>query len=157
MKKERDTRFIVGMILLAVILILLSAGFWSTVARQAELEKAQERFQEQTARKVIVLKYGDVLKSRVFLDMDTYEAFEADIPGEGIYNANNILIKGDEVLYGDILWVYGDNSLVEANGGIPRYPGITKMQRISRADLEQADRYQKILEERETGDSSYVP
>lgn len=142
---KKDWKFISGIILMAAVLILIAGGFWMTVARQAELDKAGERRIEETARKAIVLKTGDALKFRIFLDMESQEVFEADIPSEGIYNKNGVLIPGDELLYGDIIRIYGDNEL--AGEGIPDYKGITKMERISRADLEEAGSYQEIADE----------
>ena len=146
MKKEADVRFTLGIILMAVVLLGISAGFWIMVGRQAQIEEAAERAMESSPRKVIVLETGDLLKERIFLDMDSEEIFQAEIPAEGIYNANGVLIRGDALLYGDILLLYGDNELVGEE--IPSYPGLVKMQRVSRADLEEADRYQKMAERR---------
>ena len=147
MKKEADVKFILGMVLLTLVLAGVSVGFWIMVGRQAQIEEAAEREMENTPRKVIVLEMGDLLKDRIFLDMDSEEIFEAEVPAEGIYNANGVLIKGDTLLYGDILLLYGDNKLV--GEGIPSYPGLVKMKRVSRADLLEADHYQKIAEERD--------
>ncbi len=142
---KKDVKFIAGMIVMAAVLLLMAGGFWTMVARQAELDRIQERTAQESARKSIVLKSDGELKYRIFLDMASREVFEADIPSEGIYNSRGVLIQGDELLYGDIVRIYGDNELT--GEGIPYYPGITRMERVSRADLEEAERYQRIADE----------
>ena len=148
-KKPRDWKFIFGITLLAAVMILMSGSFWMMVGRQAEIDRENERREAENVRKVIVLKAGDELKYRIFLDMESKEVFEADVPKEGIYNTNLVLIKGDELLYGDIIRVYGDNELT--GDGVPFYHGITKMERVSRADLEEANRYQEIADQAVAG------
>ncbi len=142
-------KFMVGMILLTAVLVLIIGNFWSTVARQAELDRQnelqQQREEERTARTVIAVEQGDLLKSQVFVDMDSTQLVEAKVPREGIYNRSGVLIAGDVLEYGDIVKVYGTFS--ESEDGQRVHAEVTRMVRAGRARLETAEEYQKIADE----------
>ena len=88
---------------------------------------------------------GDGLKEQVFVDMTTKTVFKADIPSEGIYNRNGKLVQGDVLENGDMVKIYGDSVMTRS---IPaQYPGVTKMQRMGRATLEEAQPYQQIVDD----------
>ena len=79
------------------------------------------------------------------MDMTTKTVFKADIPSEGIYNRNGKLVQGDVLENGDMVKIYGDSVMTRS---IPaQYPGVTKMQRMGRATLEEAQPYQQIVDD----------
>lgn len=144
-KKERDWKFIIGMAVLVVVMVLIGVFFWRTVAQQAQLVKEEEAREEENAISAIFVNTGEYLKTGVFVDMDTKTIFTADVPDEGIYNRKGVLIAGDVLEDGDMVKIYGDGIMTRSLPG--EYAGVTKMQRIARATLEEADSYKKIVEE----------
>lgn len=141
-KKKTDIKFTIGMIILVAVLVAIGSSFWKVVALQAEKDKAEEARQEEVVRAICV-EAGEVLKEQVFVDMDTKTVFKADIPKEGIYNRNGKLIEGDVLENGDMVRIYGDNIMTRS---IPaQYPGVTKMQRMGRATLEELEPYLEIV------------
>ena len=145
MKKNTDFRFIGGMVLLIALFAVIAGGFWSAVAKQAQIIKEEEEQQEAQAISAVYIETGDVLKHQVFVNMDTDMIFTARIPSEGIYNKNGTLIPGDIPEDGDIIKIYGDGVMGTSDPAV--YSGEEKMQRIGRTGLEEAERYKKLVEE----------
>lgn len=142
-KKKTDMKFVVGMVILVAVMALMCGSFWKVVSMQAAKDKEEEARQEQDAIRAICIEAGDTLKEQVFVDMDTKTVFKAEIPSEGIYNRNGKLIQGDVLENGDMVRIYGDAVMTRS---IPaQYPGVTKMQRMGRATLEEAQPYQQIV------------
>ena len=161
-REKTDLKFILGMMILVAVLAFIAGNFWRVVIHQAELDKEAERLEQQKAISAIVLQYGEYLKRTVFVDLDTLDLFYADPPKEGIYNRNGVLIRGDVLEYGDKVRIYGVDRSSERvsspsvidpgqegdKAGLPVYTGITRMERISRATLQEADQYQSIVDEK---------
>ena len=145
MEKKTDVKFVVGMVILVAVLVAICGSFWKVVGIQAEKDKEEEKRQESEAIRAICIEAGDLLKEQVFVDMDTKTIFKADIPDEGIYNRNGKLISGDVLENGDMVKIYGDNVMTDSTPA--EYPGVTKMQRIGRATLEEAQPYQELVQE----------
>ena len=144
-KKKADVKFIVGMVILVAVMAVICGSFWKVVSMQAAKDKEDEARQEQEAIRAICVEAGDGLKEQVFVDMTTKTVFKADIPSEGIYNRNGKLIQGDVLENGDMVKIYGDSVMTRS---IPaQYPGVTKMQRMGRATLEEAQPYQQIVDD----------
>ena len=142
MKKETDRKFVVGMVLLVGMILVLMGGFWSTVARQAKIDAQMEKEEVLSSRRAIALSLGDELKTQVLWDMDEQVAYKVTSPA-GIYNRNGVFIKGDVLEYGDMVRLYGG----ELTGEEEPYElkGFSKMERIGRATLEEAQGYQEEL------------
>ena len=144
-KKKTDVTFIVGTVILVAVMAVMCGSFWKVVSMQAAKDKEDEARQEQEAIRAICVEAGDGLKEQVFVDMTTKTVFKADIPSEGIYNRNGKLIQGDVLENGDMVKIYGDSVMTRS---IPaQYPGVTKMQRMGRATLEEAQPYQQIVDD----------
>ena len=139
-KKERDWKFIIGMIVLLGIFALMGGSFWSMVGKQAQIVKEEEQRQEEMAVSAIYVEAGELLKTGMFVDLNSGNVFEANVPSEGIYNKKGTLISGDVLENGDKVKIYGDGVMLETFPG--RYPNVTKMQRIGRASLEETQEYQ---------------
>lgn len=144
-KKQTDVKFIVGIVILAVILILMGCSFWKVVALQAERDREEEARIEEMAISAIYVEAGEYLKQPLFVDMDTNAVFTAPIPEEGIHNKKGTLIRDDVLENGDKVKIYGDGAITRSIPG--KYPGVTKMQRIGRASLEETDEYLKLVNE----------
>ncbi len=137
-----------GMIILAAVLILMAVFFWKTVSQQAAMVKEEEAAEEASAIPAIYMYYGDTFKTGVFVNMGSKEIFRAEIPKEGLYNKKGTLIPGDILEEGDMVRIYGDNVIeAAAEGELPVYKGVTRMQRSGRATLEEADVYRQIVKE----------
>ncbi len=145
-KKSIDWKFVIGTTLLAGILIFMIASFWKVVAKQAALVKEEEARQEAEAIPAVYVYHEEGLwKQGYFVNRNTMEVFDAEVPKEGIYNKAGTLIAGDVLEEGDYLKIYGDGIMEE---GVPMvYRGITKMQRTGRATLEEADVYRRAVAE----------
>lgn len=143
-KKKTDIKMIVGCILFVVVFAVAAFFFWTTVANEADKVKEEEARQEELAISAIYLEYGEFLKEPLFVDMDNQTIFTADIPKEGIYNKKGTLISGDVLEVGDMVKIYGDGIMGMSFPGV--YPGVTKMQRIGRASLEETQEYLDLLE-----------
>lgn len=143
-KKEKDWKFIIGMAVLVVVFVFIGTFFWRTVADQAQLVKEEEAREEENAISAIYVNIGEILKTGVFVDMKTEMIFTASVPKEGIYNKKGVLIAGDVLEDGDKVKIYGDGKITRSLPG--EYSGVTKMQRIGRAELAEADSYKKIAE-----------
>lgn len=144
-KKKIDWKFVIGVAILLVVMALLAGFFWTTVAEQAELVKQEEAETEANAISAIYVQTGDLLKESYFVDMNTKTVFTADYPAEGIYNIKGRLVKEDVLEIGDMVKIYGEGVMTRS---IPvQYSGVTKMQRIGRASLEEVEEYKKIVEE----------
>lgn len=48
-KKERDWKFIIGMVVLIAIFVVMGGAFWNMVGEQAQLVKEEEQQQEANA------------------------------------------------------------------------------------------------------------
>lgn len=143
--KKIDWKFTIGVAILLVVMVFLAGFFWTTVAKQAELVKQEEAAEEANAISAIYVQVGDLLKESYFVDMDTKTVFTADYPSEGIYNMKGRLVREDVLEIGDMVKIYGDGVMTRS---IPaQYSGVTKMQRIGRASLEEVEEYKKIVEE----------
>ena len=127
-KKERDWKFIIGMIVLIAIFAVMGGAFWNMVGKQANAISA------------IYIETGEFLKTGVFVDLNNGTIFSADIPAEGIYNKKGKLISDDVLENGDKVKIYGDGIMLESFPG--QYPGVTKIQRTGRASLEETQEYE---------------
>ena len=143
MEKNRDWKFIAGTVILVAVLAVMTAFFWRTVVQQAALVKEEEAKEKQNAIEAIYIYQGDVLKTGVYVDMKTEQVFKADVPVEGIYNRNGKLIAGDILEEGDEVRIYGKQ--VFSQDDPPVLSGITKMERMGRATLEEAVIYREIV------------
>lgn len=144
-KKQTDVKFIVGTTILAVILLLMGISFWKVVGKQAELVREEDARIEEMAISAIYVEAGEYLKQPLFVDMNTNTIFSAPVPKEGIYNKKGRLIPDDVLENGDKVKIYGDGAMTRSIPG--KYPGVTKMQRIGRASLEETDEYIKLVNE----------
>ncbi|MDO5134771.1 MAG: hypothetical protein Q4D55_01855 [Eubacteriales bacterium] len=148
--KKMDVKWVVGMGLLILVMAAMGAGFWRVVALQAQRDQQEEARQEEEAIRAICVEAGGFLKQQVFVDMETKTVFRAELPREGIYNREGRLIEGDVLENGDMVRIYGDGILTRS---VPAdYPGVTKMKRMGRATLEEAQPYQKLADEVLGGD-----
>ncbi|GEM_PF-556276 len=156
MEKKRDWKFIIGTCLLIAGLIFIAAMFWRTVSQQAALLEEEKRREEENAIEAIYIYKGDILKTGVFVNMETNDIFKASVPAQGIVNRAGKLIAGDVLEEGDKVRITGSfsfetggepSSLEETapSEDIPRISGITKMERTGRATLEEADVYRKLV------------
>ena len=139
-KKERDWKFIIGMIVLLAIFAVMGGAFWNMVGKQAQMVKEEEQKEEANAISAIYIETGEFLKTGVFVDLNNGTIFSADIPAEGIYNKKGKLISDDVLENGDKVKIYGDGIMLESFPG--QYPGVTKIQRTGRASLEETQEYE---------------
>ena len=63
----------------------------------------------------------------------------------GIVNHDFFLKRGMYIKNGDMVKVYGDTVMTRSIPAL--YPGVTKMQRMGRATLEEAQPYQQIVDD----------
>lgn len=145
MKKSIDYKFTGGMLLLLAVFAVIAGGFWSTVAKQAQMIKEEEQQQEAQALTAVFVETGEAFKHQVFVDVETNMIFTAQIPPQGIYNKNGKLVSGEVPEDGDIIKIYGDGVMGTSDPAV--YGGVTKMQRIGRTSLEESDKYKKLVEE----------
>mgnify|MGYP000090352109 FL=1 len=89
-KKERDWKFIIGMIVLLAIFAVMGGAFWNMVGKQAQMVREEEQKEEANAISAIYIETGEFLKTGVFVDLNNGTIFSADIPAEGIYNKKEI-------------------------------------------------------------------
>ena len=139
-KKERDWKFIIGMIVLLAIFAVMGGAFWNMVGKQAQIVREEEQKEEANAISAIYIETGEFLKTGVFVDLNNGTIFSADIPAEGIYNKKGKLISDDVLENGDKVKIYGDGIMLESFPG--QYPGVTKIQRTGRASLEETQEYE---------------
>ena len=139
-KKERDWKFIIGMIVLIAIFAVMVGAFWNMVGKQAQMVREEEQKEEANAISAIYIETGEFLKTGVFVDLNNGTIFSADIPAEGIYNKKGKLISDDVLENGDKVKIYGDGIMLESFPG--QYPGVTKIQRTGRASLEETQEYE---------------
>ena len=139
-KKERDWKFIIGMIVLLAIFAVMGGAFWNMVGKQAQMVREEEQKEEANAISAIYIETGEFLKTGVFVDLNNGTIFSADIPAEGIYNKKGKLISDDVLENGDKVKIYGDGIMLESFPG--QYPGVTKIQRTGRASLEETQEYE---------------
>ena len=140
MKKERDWKFIIGIVVLIIIFAVMGGAFWNVVGEQAQIVKEEEQKQEADAISAIYIEAGEFLKTGVFVDLNTGTIFSAKVPAEGIYNKKGKLISDDVLENGDKVKIYGDGIMLESFPG--QYPGVTKIQRTGRASLEETQEYE---------------
>ena len=149
--REARIKYVLGMLLLIAVLVFIAGNFWTTVARQAQLDRQQEleekKRAEANAVTAIAVEQGDYLKKQVFVELDTGRIFEAAVPKEGIYNRNDVLIAGEVVEYGDLVRIYGDWSAEDDTHA--KFTDVTKVVRTGRARLTQVEEYQQIADEAE--------
>ena len=107
-KKERDWKFIIGMIVLLAIFAVMGGAFWNMVGKQAQMVREEEQKEEANAISAIYIETGEFLKTGVFVDLNNGTIFSADIPAEGIYNKKGKLISDDVLENGDKVKIYGD-------------------------------------------------
>ena len=106
-KKERDWKFIIGMIVLLAIFAVMGGAFWNMVGKQAQIVREEEQKEEANAISAIYIETGEFLKTGVFVDLNNGTIFSADIPAEGIYNKKGKLISDDVLENGDKVKIYG--------------------------------------------------
>ena len=80
-KKERDWKFIIGMIVLLAIFAVMGGAFWNMVGKQAQMVREEEQKEEANAISAIYIETGEFLKTGVFVDLNNGTIFSADIPG----------------------------------------------------------------------------
>ena len=134
-KKERDWKFIIGMVVLIAIFAVMGGAFWNMVGEQAQ--------QEANAIPAIYIETGEFLKTGIFVNTETGAIFSAKVPEEGIYNKKGKLISDDVLENGDEVKIYGDGIMLESFPG--QYPGVTKIQRTGRASLEETQEYENLV------------
>lgn len=144
-KKERDWKFIIGMVVLVAIFAVMGGAFWNMVGKQAQIVKEEEQEQEANAISAIYIETGEFLKTGLFVDLNNGMIFDAKVPVEGIYNKKGKLISDDVLENGDKVKIYGDGIMLESFPG--QYPGVTKMQRTGRASLEETQEYEDKVNE----------
>ena len=113
-KKERDWKFIIGMIVLLAIFAVMGGAFWNMVGKQAQMVREEEQKEEANAISAIYIETGEFLKTGVFVDLNNGTIFSADIPAEGIYNKKGKLISDDVLENGDKVKIYGDGIMLES-------------------------------------------
>ncbi len=145
MKKERDWKFIIGIVALIIIFAVMGGAFWNVVGEQAQIVKEEEQKQEADATSAIYIETGEFLKTGVFVDLNKGTIFSAKVPAEGIYNKKGKLISDDVLENGDKVKIYGDGIMLESFPG--QYPGVTKIQRTGRASLEETQEYEDQVNE----------
>ena len=100
-KKERDWKFIIGMVVLIAIFAVMGGAFWNMVGKQAQIVKEKEQEQEANAISAIYIETGEFLKTGLFVDLNNGTIFDAKVPAEGIYNKKGKLISDDVLENGD--------------------------------------------------------
>lgn len=123
----------------------MAISFWKVVGKQAELVREEEARIEEATISAIYVEAGEYLKQPLFVDLKTNTVFSAPVPKEGIYNKKGKLISDDVLENGDKVKLYGDSIITRSIPG--KYPGVTKIQRIERASLEETDEYIKLVNE----------
>ena len=85
-KKERDWKFIIGMIVLLAIFAVMGGAFWN-YGRKAGTDSQGGRA-ERGSKCYFCNLYRDrrISEDRSFVDLNNGTIFSADIPAEGIYN-----------------------------------------------------------------------
>jgi len=83
LKKERDWKFIIGMIVLIAIFAVMGGAFWNMVGKQAQIVKEDEQQQEANAISAIYIETGEFLKTGVFVDMNNGTIFSSKSTGRG--------------------------------------------------------------------------
>ena len=111
-KKERDWKFIIGMVVLVAIFAVMGGAFWNMVGKQAQIVKEEEQEQEANAISAIYIETGEFLKTGLFVDLNNGTIFDAKVPAEGIYNKKGKLISDDVLENGDKVKIYGDGITV---------------------------------------------
>ena len=144
-KKERDWKFIIGMVVLVAIFAVMGGAFWNMVGKQAQIVKEEEQEQEANAISAIYIETGEFLKTGLFVDLNNGTIFDAKVRAEGIYNKKGKLIADDVLENGDKVKIYGDGIMLESFPG--QYPGVTKIQRTGRASLEETQEYEDKVNE----------
>ena len=142
-KKERDWKFIIGIVVLIAIFAVMGGAFWNMVGEQAKLVKEEEQQQEANAIPAIYIETGEFLKTGIFVNTKNGEIFSAKVPAEGIYNKKGKLISDDVLENGDEVKIYGDGIMLESFPG--QYPVVTKIQRTGRASLEETQEYENLV------------
>ena len=64
-KKERDWKFIIGMIVLLAIFAVMGGAFWNMVGKQAQIVREEEQKEEANAISAIYIETGEFLKTGV--------------------------------------------------------------------------------------------
>ena len=144
-KKERDWKFIIGMVVLIAIFAVMGGAFWNMVGKQAQIVKEKEQEQEANAISAIYIETGEFLKTGLFVDLNNRTIFDAKVPAECIYNKKGKLISDDVLENGDKVKIYGDGIMLESFPG--QNPGVTKIQRTGRASLEETQEYEDKVNE----------
>ena len=62
-KKERDWKFIIGMVVLIAIFAVMGGAFWNMVGKQAQIVKEKEQELEANAISAIYIETGEFLKT----------------------------------------------------------------------------------------------
>ena len=66
-KKERDWKFIIGMIVLLAIFAVMGGAFWNMVGKQAQMVREEEQKEEANAALEFIVILGGALKQMLFL------------------------------------------------------------------------------------------
>ena len=74
-KKERDWKFIIGMIVLLAIFAVMGGAFWNMVGKQAQMVREEEQKEEANAISAIYIETGEFLKTGVFVDLNNGTIF----------------------------------------------------------------------------------
>ena len=69
-KKERDWKFIIGMIVLLAIFAVMGGAFWNMVGKQAQMVREEEQKEEANAISAIYIETGEFLKTCLLYTSD---------------------------------------------------------------------------------------
>ena len=138
-KKERDWKFIIGMIVLLAIFAVMGGAFWNMVGKQHRWSGRKSR---KRSKCYFCNLYRDrrISEDRSFCGSEQWNYFQRRHTGGGIYNKKGKLISDDVLENGDKVKIYGDGIMLESFPG--QYPGVTKIQRTGRASLEETQEYE---------------
>ena len=82
-KKERDWKFIIGMIVLLAIFAVMGGAFWNMVGKQAQMVREEEQKEEANAISAIYIETGEFLKYRSFCGSEQWNYFQRRHTGRG--------------------------------------------------------------------------
>ena len=79
-KKERDWKFIIGMIVLLAIFAVMGGAFWNMVGKQAQMVREEEQKEEANAISAIYIETGEF---RSFCGSEQWNYFQRRHTGRG--------------------------------------------------------------------------
>ena len=82
-KKERDWKFIIGMIVLLAIFAVMGGAFWNMVGKQAQMVREEEQKEEANAISAIYNRDRRISEDRSFCGSEQWNYFQRRHTGRG--------------------------------------------------------------------------